>query len=71
MNRESDFGMPSRRLNLFGFRNGMEMCCGHCRHHRKGDARYGDGWICLCDTSSYYLDETEYNFCCGEYEKRP
>ena len=66
MNKETDFGMPSRR---FG-RNGLEMCCGHCRHHRKGDAGFDDGWICLCDTSSYYLDETEYVFCCGEYEKR-
>ena len=63
MNRESSFGMPSQR-------NGMEMCCGRCVHHRRGDGRYNEEWICLCDTSSYYLDETRYRDCCGEFEPK-
>lgn len=64
MNRESDFGMPSQR------RHGCETKCGLCVHHKRNDNRYGDGWICLCDTSDYYLDETDYNFGCQEFEKR-
>lgn len=68
MNRESEFGMPSQRLNLFGYRRGLEMCCGNCKYHRK--EWVDEEWRCLCETSSYHLDETEYNFCCGEFEKR-
>ena len=63
MNRESTFGMPSQR-------NGRETICGKCSYHRKGDARYGDGWLCLCDTSDYYLDETDYKFGCINFEPR-
>ena len=69
MNRESDFGMPSSRLNLFGYRKGLEMCCGHCAYHRKDYERDGE-WICQCDISSYYLEPTEYEFCCGDFERR-
>jgi hypothetical protein len=60
MNRESEFEMPSQR---------RQTRCGNCRHHRRGDGRDG-GWICLCDTSDYYLDETDYNHGCVEYEPR-
>ncbi len=62
MNRESDFGMPSQR-------QGRETKCGNCVSHRRGDSRDG-GWICTCDTSGYFLEETDYNFGCIHHEPR-
>ena len=63
MNRESSFGMPSQR-------QGAETICGKCAHHMKGDASYGEKWLCLCDLSDNYLDETDYNFGCIDFEPR-
>lgn len=63
MNRESEFGMPSQRGQ-------RESKCGYCNYHRKGDAGRGEGWMCMCDTSDNYLDETDYNCSCPEFEER-
>ena len=63
MNRESTFGMTSQR-------NGRETICGKCSHHRKGDARDGAGWLCVCDLSDSFLEETPYNHGCVHFEPR-
>ena len=63
MNRESSFGMPSKRY-------GRETICGKCANRRRSDARYGDGWICTCDTSDYFLEETPYNHGCIHFEPK-
>lgn len=64
MNRESELMLPSRR------RGGLETICGNCQYHRRGDGRFGDGWICVCDTSAYNLNETDYRFSCPDFEPR-
>lgn len=62
MNRESEFGMPSQR-------RGREMKCGNCAYHVRGDNKYG-GFDCMNDISDFYLDETDYNFGCINFEPK-
>lgn len=62
MNRESTFGMPSQRY-------GRETICGNCIHHQRMEG-YDRGWICENDISDFYLDETDYNFGCVDFESK-
>ena len=42
-------------------------CCGTCRYHRCDE----DGcWFCGNDRSEFYVDWTEYDDVCDEYEER-
>lgn len=63
MNREYEYGLPSQR-------GGRAAVCGTCVHHRRADAVQGEEWICFCDTSEYYLDETGYDHYCVDHEPR-
>lgn len=61
MNRESEFGMPSQ--------TDRKTKCGNCASYRRGDSWDGE-WICTCDTSDYFLANTDYNFGCIHHEPR-
>ena len=42
--------------------------CGTCKWHKKDND--GDGWICTNPNSEYYVEWTEYNDNCEEWEER-
>ena len=60
MNRETWFGMPSRRGE-------REAACGRCGYHEE---YYEGEWVCLCDTSEKYLQHTAFRDGCAEFERR-
>ena len=45
----------------------MKEICGMCKYHRQDE---NGEWICTCVDSDLCGVETEYDYCCAEYEDR-